>query len=214
MGAWEPPSATSTIDPPAGDRPSAPVASLRWWQGALAGLVAAGAALGVAQLVSGLLRGTTSPVVSVGEWVIDHVPVAVKEFAIRQFGTNDKPMLILGTVVVLGIFAVVIGILAVRRLWIGIAGIVLFGLIGVSTAVTRPSAPLSPPSRPRSAPSPPWPRWSSCSRGSLRPRDLDRSSRLPHHARPPALPVRCGGDQRRRAGRRAASVATWPSAST
>ena len=134
------PTATSTIDPPAGDRPTASEASLRWWQGALAGLVAAGAALGVAQLVSGLLRGTTSPVVSVGEWVIDHVPVAVKDFAIRQFGTNDKPMLILGTVVALGLFAVVIGILAIRRLWIGIAGIVLFGLIGVSTAVTRPSA--------------------------------------------------------------------------
>lgn len=140
MGA---PTATSTIDPPAGDRPTAQVASLRWWQGALAGLVAAGAALGVAQLVSGLLRGTTSPVVSVGEWVIDHVPVAVKELAIRQFGTNDKPMLILGTVVLLGIFAVVIGILAVERLWVGVAGTLLFGLIGVSTAVTRPTATLT-----------------------------------------------------------------------
>ena len=49
------PTATSMIDPPAGDRPTASAVSLRWWQGALAGLVAAGAALGVAQLVSGLL---------------------------------------------------------------------------------------------------------------------------------------------------------------
>ena len=132
-----------TLDPPAGDHPAAPVASMRWWQGALAGLAAAGAALGVAQLVSGLLRGTTSPVVSVGEWVIDHVPVAVKDFAIRQFGTNDKPMLIAGTVVALGLFALVIGILSIKRLWVGIVGIVLFGLIGVSTAVSRPSATAS-----------------------------------------------------------------------
>ncbi len=173
------PSTTSTIDPPAGDRPSAPVASLRWWQGALAGLVAAGAALGVAQLVSGLLRGTTSPVVSVGEWVIDHVPVAVKEFAIRQFGTNDKPMLILGTVVVLGIFAVVIGILAVRRLWVGTAGILLFGLIGASTAVTRPSATA------RSAIPATVGTVAAVAvlayllRGSLRPRDLDPTSPSP-----------------------------------
>jgi len=134
------PSASITIDPPAGHPPGRPAATMRWWQGALAGLVAAGAALGVAQLVSGLIRGTTSPVVSVGEWVIDHVPVAVKDFAIRQFGTNDKPMLILGTVGMLAVFAVVIGVLAVKRLWVGIAGIVLFGLIGVATAVTRPSA--------------------------------------------------------------------------
>ena len=78
--------------------------------------------------------------VSVGEWVIDHVPVWVKEFAIRQFGTNDKPMLILGTVVLLAVFAVVIGILAVKRLWIGVAGIVLFGLVGMATAATRAGA--------------------------------------------------------------------------
>ncbi|MGZ4680881.1 MAG: molybdopterin-dependent oxidoreductase [Acidimicrobiales bacterium] len=131
---------TVTLDPPAGDSPGAPAPSRRWWQGSLAGLVAAGAALGVAQLVSGLIRGTTSPVVSVGEWVIDHVPVAVKDLAIRQFGTNDKPMLIAGTVGLLAVFAVVIGASAVRRLWIGIAGVLALGVIGVATAVTRPSA--------------------------------------------------------------------------
>src|SRR5690349_7579491 len=145
MGSWPrmrgmgAPGATSTIDPPADHAPAALVESLRWWQGALAGLVAAGAALGVAELVSGLLRGTEAPVVSVGGWVVDHAPVAVKEFAVRQFGTDDKAMLIVGTVVVLGVVAIVIGILAVRRLWIGIAGIALFGLIGIGTAMAKPS---------------------------------------------------------------------------
>jgi len=133
-----PPTATSTLDPP--EAVAAPAVVPRW-RGAVAGLLAAFAALAVAQFVAGLLRGTSSPVVSVGEWVVDHVPVAVKDFAIRQFGTNDKPMLIAGTVVMLGVFAVIIGILAVRRIWIGIAGIALFGLIGVSTAVIRPNAP-------------------------------------------------------------------------
>jgi DMSO/TMAO reductase YedYZ molybdopterin-dependent catalytic subunit len=69
--------------------------------------------------------------------------VAVKEFAIRQFGTNDKPMLIAGTVVMLGVFALIIGVLAVRRLWIGVAGIALFGIIGITTAMIRPSATTS-----------------------------------------------------------------------
>jgi len=97
-------------------------------------------ALGVAQLIAGLIRGTTSPVISVGEWVIDHVPAPVKELAIRQFGTNDKPMLILGTVVLLAVFALVIGMLAVRRRWIGVVGIGVFGAVGVATAVTRTAA--------------------------------------------------------------------------
>ena len=125
---------------PAADEPARGDATTPRWHGALAGFLSAAVALGIAQLVAGLVRGTTSPVVSVGEWVIDHVPVWVKEFAIRQFGTNDKPMLIAGTVVLLAVFAVVIGILAVRRLWIGVAGIALFGLMGMATAATRPSA--------------------------------------------------------------------------
>ena len=125
---------------PAEDEPAQGEATTPRWHGALAGFLSAAVALGVAQLVAGLVRGTTSPVVSVGEWVIDHVPVWVKEFAIRQFGTNDKPMLIAGTVVLLAVFAVVIGILAVKRLWIGVAGIALFGLMGMATAATRPSA--------------------------------------------------------------------------
>ena len=131
------PTSTIGVDPANGGRSSA---TLPRWSGALAGLVAAFAALAVAQLVAGLLRGTTSPVVSVGEYVVDHVPVAVKEFAIRQFGTNDKPMLIAGTVAMLAVFALIVGILAVRRLWIGVAGIAAFGVIGVTTAMIRPNA--------------------------------------------------------------------------
>lgn len=125
---------------PATEEPRPAEGSTPRWRGALTGFLAAAIALSVAQLVAGLIRGTTSPVVSVGEWVIDHVPVWVKEFAIRQFGTNDKPMLILGTVVLLAVFAVLIGMLAVKRLWIGVAGIVLFGVVGMATAATRPGA--------------------------------------------------------------------------
>jgi hypothetical protein len=43
-------------------------------RGALAGLLAAGIALGVAQLVAGALRPAASPVVVVGEAAIDHTP--------------------------------------------------------------------------------------------------------------------------------------------
>lgn len=114
----------------------------RLWsvRGAAAGLLAAAVSLGVAELVAGLRRGTDGPIVSVGGWVIDHTPPAMKTFAVRTFGTNDKRALIVGTVVLLTIFAAVVGLLAVRRLGYGVAGVALFGLIGVGAAFTRPRA--------------------------------------------------------------------------
>ena len=109
-------------------------------RGAAAGVLAAVGALAVGELVAGVVAATASPVVSVGEWVIDHVPPWVKELAIRTFGTNDKPALMVGTVVILLVFAAVVGALATRRLAIGVGGVALFGLIGATTAMTRPNA--------------------------------------------------------------------------
>lgn len=114
----------------------------RWW-GSLAAVVAAAAALGVAELVAGLVRSATSPVLSVGEWVIDHSPSWLKEFAVSRFGTSDKLLLIAGTVVLLTLFAIGIGWLAARHRATGVAGIAVFGLIGAATALSRPSATAS-----------------------------------------------------------------------
>ena len=165
-----------TLDPPAGDPPTAPAPSMRWWQGALAGLAAAGVALGVAQLVSGLIRGTTSPVVSVGEWVIDHVPVAVKDFAIRQFGTNDKPMLILAPSLLLGCSP---SSSASSRSGACGSASSASPCSGWSAWPPRsPDRPLRPARRcrPPSARWRPWRPCSSCSRGSRRPRPLERTT--------------------------------------
>jgi DMSO/TMAO reductase YedYZ molybdopterin-dependent catalytic subunit len=117
----------------------------RLWsaRGATAGLLAAAVSLGVAELVAGLRRGTAGPIVSVGGWVIDHTPPAMKTFAVRTFGTNDKRALIVGTVVLLALFAAAVGLVAVRRLRLGAAGVALFGLVGVGAALTRPTAALS-----------------------------------------------------------------------
>ena len=56
----------------------------------------AGVALGVAELVAGLEPTWRSPVLDVGDRVIDAAPPFVKEFAINTFGTNDKPALLIG----------------------------------------------------------------------------------------------------------------------
>jgi DMSO/TMAO reductase YedYZ molybdopterin-dependent catalytic subunit len=107
---------------------------------ALAGLAAAGAALGVAEVVGILSGARYAPVVAVGGVVIDHVPEWGKEFAINVFGTHDKLALQIGTLIILAGIAAVIGILAARNRWLGVAGIALFGVIGAVAAQTRPDA--------------------------------------------------------------------------
>ena len=106
--------------------------------GAVAGLVAAIVALGVAELVAALRREWKGPILDVGDRVIDRVPVFLKDFAIETFGTNDKPALLIGIGAFLAIYAAVIGALAFRRnIWIGVIGIAAFGLIGAYAALTR-----------------------------------------------------------------------------
>src|ERR1700761_422770 len=108
--------------------------------GALCGLLAAAVALGVAELISAITGPQGSPVVAVGGVAIDMTPIPVKDFAIQHFGTHDKTVLISGIVVLLALFAAVIGILARRWLPAGLAGLVVFGALGVSAALSRPDA--------------------------------------------------------------------------
>ncbi len=106
--------------------------------GALAGIVAAIVALGVAELIAGVRQQWRSPVIDVGDRVIDNVPPFVKDFAIETFGTNDKPALLIGIGATLLIYAAVIGALAFRkRIEIGLVGIGVFGLIGASAAISN-----------------------------------------------------------------------------
>lgn len=107
--------------------------------GALAGLLAAAVALGVAELVAGLVGPASSPVVAVGDAVITVTPEPVKNFAIRTFGENDKVALVVGTLVVVAIYALLIGLLSLRSRRLGTAGILLFGAIGAYAAGTRPA---------------------------------------------------------------------------
>jgi len=108
--------------------------------GAIAGLLAAGTALGVGQLVAGLTGASGSPVVAVGELQIDFTPPWLKNFAIREFGPDDKLILVSGILVVLAIFAAVIGAAATRRMAYGLAGLGVFAAVGLTAAATRPTA--------------------------------------------------------------------------
>jgi DMSO/TMAO reductase YedYZ molybdopterin-dependent catalytic subunit len=107
--------------------------------GALAGLLAAAVALGVAELVAGIVGPASSPVVAVGDVVITLTPEPVKNAAIRTFGENDKVALVVGTLVVVALYALLIGLLSLRNRRLGAAGILLFGAIGAYAAATRPA---------------------------------------------------------------------------
>ncbi len=109
----------------------------------IAGLLAAAVALGIGQLVAGIVAPDGSPVVAVGEASIGLTPPPVKNFAISAFGSHDKVVLVSGILAVLAIFAAVVGVLAMRRLWYGMVGLAAFTAIGLAAALTRPTASAS-----------------------------------------------------------------------
>ena len=108
--------------------------------GAIAGVLAAGTALGVGQFVAGLTGASGSPVVAVGELQIDFTPPWLKNFAISTFGPDDKLVLVTGIVVVLAAFAALVGVAATRRMAYGMAGLAVFAAVGLTAAATRPNA--------------------------------------------------------------------------
>ena len=117
-----------------------------WWVGALTGVLAAGAGLGAGEIVAGASDSLRSPMVSVGDRVVDNVPGPVKDWAIDVFGTNDKAVLLAGVTVILALFAAWIGVLAVRRsLRAGLIGVGAFTLIGVLASLGRGSAGVAAP---------------------------------------------------------------------
>jgi hypothetical protein len=108
-------------------------------RGAVAGLIAAALALGVAEVVAGLLGRAVSPVIVVGGAAIDRTPRFLKEFAIEQFGENDKKVLLAGIFLVIAMIAAGVGVLAVRNRRAGFIGVSLLGLVSAVAAVTRPT---------------------------------------------------------------------------
>jgi DMSO/TMAO reductase YedYZ molybdopterin-dependent catalytic subunit len=103
--------------------------------GAVSGLLAAVAGVGAAEGVATAI-GSTSPVVAVGTWAIDTSPAWLREWAIRNFGVDDKQVLVTGmlvTIALLGALAGAIGV-ARRRLAVGLT--VAVGLVGVLAVLT------------------------------------------------------------------------------
>jgi len=112
----------------------------RFVTGALSGLLAAAAALGVAEFIAAFIGPQSSPVIAIGAAFIEATPTSLEQFAIRTFGSNDKLVLLIGIFTVLGLLAVAMGLLARRVLALGMAGVILLGVVGAAAAMTRPTA--------------------------------------------------------------------------
>jgi DMSO/TMAO reductase YedYZ molybdopterin-dependent catalytic subunit len=110
------------------------------WHGIALGLLSTFAGLAVAELITGLVRGASSPVLPVGQEIIDVVPPEVKDWAIDRFGTADKAVLILGTILSLLVIGSIVGILAVRGARAAAYSVTaIVGLIGVYAVSMRPA---------------------------------------------------------------------------
>ncbi len=104
------------------------------------GILATLVGMAAGHLVAALTDPAASPVLAVGSTVIDLTPTPVKEWAVQQFGTADKPILIGSVLLGALALAAVAGLLARRRFVLG-AGllVVLVGTAGVA-ALMRPTA--------------------------------------------------------------------------
>jgi len=104
------------------------------------GVLATAAGMATGHLAAAFLNPAASPVLAVGSTVIDLTPTPVKEWAVREFGTADKPILIGSVIAGTFLFAAAAGVLA-RRSFLLAAGMLL-GLVAVAgaMAMTRPVA--------------------------------------------------------------------------
>lgn len=103
------------------------------------GLLSALAGLGVGHLVAGLLLPAASPVLVVGSAVIDLTPTPVKTWAIRTFGTADKPILIGSVALGVLLLSLLAGIVARRSFKGGATLLGLMAAVAAFAAWTRPA---------------------------------------------------------------------------
>lgn len=108
-------------------------------RGSLSGLLAGGVVLGIAQLLAGLVGPQSSPIVAVGGKMIELTPQPVVSFAIRVFGVYDKIVLLGSLALGVAVLSAAIGIAAARKPFVGVAGMLIFGLAAGSAAAFSPS---------------------------------------------------------------------------
>ena len=113
-------------------------AAISPFQAISAGIVAAGGALGLSEILSGLSRKIPSLVVSVAEEIVDITPGFIARWSIDTLGTAQKPALVWGIVIVSILLGAVLGWPSRKRWWVMPAGLVVFAVVGGWAAARNP----------------------------------------------------------------------------
>ena len=108
--------------------------------GAVAGLLALAVFLGLAELAAALVGPTSAPAIAIGQGAIDLTPPALKDFAIRTFGEDDKVVLLAGIFATLAVLSALAGAVAARHLRVGLAALALLTAVAAAAALSRPTA--------------------------------------------------------------------------
>ncbi len=105
-----------------------------------AGLLATTAGIAFGHLTAAFVNPAASPVLAVGSTVIDLTPTPVKEWAVRELGNADKPVLLAS--VALGTLALAggAGVLARRSFTLGAGLLVALVALAGAMALARPAA--------------------------------------------------------------------------
>ena len=120
--------------PASAERPAA----ISPFQAISAGIVAAGGALGLSEILSGLSRKIPSLVVSVAEEIVDITPGFIARWSIDTLGSAQKPALVWGIVIVSILLGAVLGWPSRKRWWVMPAGLVVFAVVGGWAAARNP----------------------------------------------------------------------------
>ena len=115
---------------------SSPLHTSRW-RSAFAGLAAASAGVGTAEIVAALLAPRASPLASTGALVIDLSPSWLKDLVIGLFGTADKIVIFVAVTLAVALLAAVSGIVEAKAPPWGRVMIGAVGGIGLIAATTR-----------------------------------------------------------------------------
>ncbi len=106
---------------------------------ALFGAVSVALSFGISELLAGAI-GAPSLIQGVADWVVDSAPPGVKDWAISTFGTNDKPALLIGIVMVGLLLGGVVGLISRRRIGPAIAAFGAFGILAATATASNPAS--------------------------------------------------------------------------
>ena len=112
----------------------------RRFVGPISGAVAAGAAVATGEIFAGLLPGAPSPLVAVGQLLIDIQPPGIKQPVVDLLGTADKAAFQLLIVAVVLLIGAALGRLAERRFGWSAAAFVAFAALGFGASLGDPDA--------------------------------------------------------------------------